>query len=199
MTAGDLQPEPARPELSPRRPPLPGSMMQVRAEWIEFYDAQYHRVVRFLMLNGATQADAEDATHEAFVESWDLLAKDPDRWRAVTGKAAWIRTVALRRYKRPPGPHRRPLTGGNEIPDLPAPGPGHDELTASAQLVLRALQALDEEARTVMAFDMDDIPAADIAAALGITGQRVRDIKKKARTALKKELAGTTAPGRSQP
>ena len=180
------------------RPPLPGSMMQVRAESIELYDAQYHRVVRFLMFNGASKADAQDAAHEAFIESWDLLAKDPDRWRAVTGKATWIRTVALRRYKRPPGSRRRPLTGGNEIPDLPAAGPGHDELTAQAQLVLRALQALDEEARAVMAFDMDDIPAADTAAALRITAQRVRDIKKRARAALKKELAGITAPGRRQ-
>jgi DNA-directed RNA polymerase specialized sigma24 family protein len=198
MTAGDVQPEP--PGLSPgRRPPLPGSMMQVRAEWIEFYDAQYHRVVRFLMLNGASKADAQDAVHEAFIESWDLLAKDPERWRAVKGKAAWIRTVALRRYKRPPGPRWRPLTGGNEIPDLPVAGPGHDELTVQAQLVLRALRALGEEARAVIAFDMDEIPAADIAAALGITAQRIRDIRKTARAALKKELAGITAPGRRQP
>ena len=50
-----------------------------------------------------------------------------------------------------------------------------------------------------MAFDQDDIPTAEIADALGITVQRVRDIKKRARAALKKELAGTTAPGRSQP
>jgi hypothetical protein len=48
MTAGNLQPEPTRPELSPRRPPLPGSMMQMRGEWIEFYDAQWNRLVRFL-------------------------------------------------------------------------------------------------------------------------------------------------------
>ena len=194
MTAGDLQPS-----SRPARAPVPGSMMQMRAEWIEFYDAQCNRVVRFLIYNGATQADAEDAAHEAFIESWDLLARDPDGWRAVAGKAAWIRTVALRRYKRPPGPRRRPPIAGNEVPDRPAPGPGHDELTASAQLVLRALQALDEEAREVMAFDQDDIPTAEIADALGITVQRVRDIKKRARAALKKELAGTTAPGRSQP
>ena len=199
MTAGDLQPEPARPELSPGRPPIPGSMVPVRAEWIEFYDAQYHRVVRFLRLNGATQAEAEDAAHEAFVESWDLLAKDPERWRPIEGKAAWIRTVALRRYRRPPGPRQRPLIAGNEIPDLPATGPGHDELTVQTQLVLRALRALDEEARAVIAFDMDGIPAADIAAALRITTQRVRDIRKTARTALKKKLAGITAPERRQP
>jgi RNA polymerase sigma-70 factor (ECF subfamily) len=199
MTAGDLQPEPARPELSPRRPPVPGSMIQVRAEWIKLYDAQYYRVERFLMLNGATLAEAEDAAHDAFVESWDLLAKDPPRWQAVARKAAWIRAVALRKYRRPPGTRKRPLTAGNEIPDLPAPGPGHAELTAETQLVLRALQTLGKEARAIIAFDMDGIPDADIAAALGITTQRVRDIRKTAKTALKKKLAGITAPERRQP
>jgi RNA polymerase sigma-70 factor (ECF subfamily) len=201
MTAGDLQPEPAAPDLPSGSPPTPppGSLVQVRAEWIDFYDTHYHRVVRFLVLNGASRDDAQDAAQEAFIESWNLLARDPGRWQAVTGKAAWIRTVALRRHRRPPGPRRRPLTAGNEIPDLPAPGPGHDELTAQAQLVLQALQTLDEEARAVMTLDMDGIPAADTAAALGITPQRVRDVRKKARTALKQELAGNTAPGRRQP
>ncbi len=107
--------------------------------------------------------------------------------------------MAVRKYRRPPGPRRRPLIAGNEIPDIPAPGPGHDELTAQTQLVLRALRALDEEARAVMAFDQDDIAVADIAAALGITDRRVWDIKKRARAALKKELAGMIEPGRRQP
>jgi RNA polymerase sigma-70 factor (ECF subfamily) len=200
MTAGDVQPGPAGADLSPGSPPapLPGSLVQVRADWIDFYDTHYHRVVRFVMLNGATRAEAEDAAQEAFIASWDLLTKDPDRWQAITGKEAWIRTVALRRHQRPPGPHRRPLMAADELPDLPADSPGHDELTVQAQLVLSALRALDEEARAVMAFDMDGIPAAEAAAALGITQQRVRDVRKKARAALKKLLAGTTAPGRRQ-
>jgi hypothetical protein len=36
-------------------------------------------------------------------------------------------------------------------------------------MVLQALRNLDEEARAVMAFDLDDFPTADIAAALEIT------------------------------
>jgi len=173
--------------------------VQVRTEWIGFYDTHYHRVVRFVMHNGASQADAQDATQEAFIESWKLMSSDPGRWQAITGKEAWIRTVALRRARRPPGSRRRPLTAGDELPDLPAPGPGHEELTVQAQLVLRALRALDEEARTVMAFDLDGIPAADIARELNITQQRVRDVRKKARTILKHELAGNTIPRRRQP
>jgi RNA polymerase sigma-70 factor (ECF subfamily) len=193
MTGGGGQPGPAGPDLSS------GSLVQVRGEWIDFYETHRHRVVRFLMLYGATQAEAEDAAQEAFIESWELLTRDADRWLAVTGKAAWIRTVALRRYRRPLGPRRRPPIAGDELPDLAADGPGHDELTVQTQEVLQALRALGDEARTVMAFDMDGIPAADTAAVLGITQQRVRDVRKKARAALKKLLAETTAPGRRQP
>jgi RNA polymerase sigma-70 factor (ECF subfamily) len=201
MTADGVQPDPGGRDLSSGSPsaPRPGSLVQVRGEWTDFYDTHYHQVVRFLMLNGASRAEAEDAAQEAFLESWDMLVKDPDRWQAVTGKAAWIRTVALRRRRRPPGPRRRPLMAGDELPDLPADCPGHDVLTAQTQLVLHALRALDEEARAVMAFDMDGIPAADAAAALGITQQRVRDVRKKARPALKKLLTGTAAHGRRQP
>jgi RNA polymerase sigma factor (sigma-70 family) len=184
--------------VSASRPTLaPDSLTRVRAEWITFYDAHYRRVVRFLMYNGASQADAQDAVQEAFVESWALMSSDPCRWEAINGKTSWIRTVALRRYLRPPGSRQRPLTAGGEVPDLAGPGPGHEELTIQTQLVLRALRALDKEARAVMAFDLDGIPTADIACALDITQQRVRDVKKKARTALMRELADNmTSEGR---
>ena len=46
-----------------------------------------------------------------------------------------------------------------------------------------------------MAFCLDDFPTAAIAVALGMTDQRVRDVKKKARAALKTALAAQMAPG----
>jgi RNA polymerase sigma factor (sigma-70 family) len=200
VTVSGLWPEPADPAVSSsgQASLYPGNLMQVRTEWVDFFDANYHRVVRFLMHYGASLADAQDAAQEAFIESFDLMSRSPERWTTIAWKSAWIRTVALRRYQRPSGPRRRLLTAGNEIPDLPALGPGHDELTVEAHLVLQALRALDEEARTVMAFDLDGIPAADTADVLGITQQRVRDIRKKARAVLKQELARNAEPGRRQ-
>jgi RNA polymerase sigma factor (sigma-70 family) len=168
-------------------------MAPVSSEWIRFYDDQYHLVIRFLMHNGATQLDAEDATHEAFTELYTLAARHPDRWQAITNKAAWIRTVAIRKYRRPPGPRKRPLTSSGEVPDLPGCGPSPEDLTIQTQFVLQALQALDDEARTVIAFDIDGIPSADIARELHITPQRVRDIRKKARAALKHQLSENVA------
>jgi DNA-directed RNA polymerase specialized sigma24 family protein len=143
------------------------------------------------MLNGAYLEDARDAAQEAFTESWALMDSQPDRWVAVTSKEAWIRVVALRRYRRPLGPRIRPqLAEEVVIPDLPDPAPGPCELTAEAQ----TLRSLDEQARAVMAFYLDDFPTGAIADALHITEQRVRDVKKKARAALKIALAGYADP-----
>jgi RNA polymerase sigma factor (sigma-70 family) len=190
VTANNRKPGSSKQVIAPTDKPgqTPDGLVPVSAEWTCFYDDQYHLVIRFLMHNGATQPDAEDATHEAFTESYDLATRSPGQWRAITGKAGWIRTVALRKYRRPPGPRKRPLTAGDEVPDLPALTPGPEDLTIQAQLVLQALQILDEEARAVIAFDIDGIPSADVARELRITQQRVRDIRKKARAALKRQL-----------
>lgn len=53
--------------------------------------------------------------------------------------------MAMRRYRRPLGSRRLPLMAGDELPDLPADGPGHDELTAQAQDMLEVpLLALND-------------------------------------------------------
>jgi DNA-directed RNA polymerase specialized sigma24 family protein len=190
MTAGDRRPGPA--DSLPAGPGS-GSLEQVRAEWICFYDDNYRRVVRFVILDGASLAEAQDAAQEAFIESWQLLNGDPARWQAVTGKGAWVRTVALRRHRRPPGPRRRPLTdGAGEVPDQAAPGPDPAELTVQNQAVLQALRSLDEEARTVMAFELDGFSPTETAEAMHLGTRRVWDAKKRARAALKRQLA--TAP-----
>jgi RNA polymerase sigma factor (sigma-70 family) len=202
MTVGDVWPEPPGQSLPSARPPAPvsGSLVQVRAEWIGFYDTHYHRVVRFMIHAGASSADAQDAAQEAFTESWNLMTRDPVAWQAIDAKGAWIRTTALRRLARPPGRRRRPLTAGDgQIADRAAPGPGHDELTAQAQAVLQALRGLDREGRSVMAFELDGFTTADTAAAMSLTPQRVRDVKKKARTALKRQLAAAAATEGRQP
>ena len=184
MTAVEPEPERSGPVLE-----------KIRAAWIDFYDTHYHRVVRFVMLNGASLEDAQDAVQEAFTQSWALMDCQPDRWVAVRSKEAWIRVVALRGYRRPLGPRIRPqLAEEALIPDLRDPALGPCELTAEAQTVLQALRNLDEQARAVMAFHLDDFPTGAIADALDITEQRVRDVKKKARAALKITLAGHAYP-----
>jgi RNA polymerase sigma factor (sigma-70 family) len=192
MAADERQPVPVEQHAQETRP-LAGynaSRVSMRADWIAFYDAEYHRVVRFVMRNGASLEDACDATAEAFLDSWALMTSRPGNWAQIRDRRSWIRAVALRKRQRPPGSRRRPLLAGNtEIPDMAAPGPEPGELTAQTQAVLQALRGLDNQAQAVMAYLMDGFPAAVIAETLGVTEQRVRDVTKRARASLKRTLA----------
>ncbi len=203
MTAGDREPETSGSLSSYPGTPPPGFLpvpQEIRAVWIDFYDTHYNRLVRFVMHDGACLQEAQDAVQEAFTESWALVNSHPAQWLAITSKEAWIRTVALRRYRRPPGPRIRPqLAEEAAIPDLPHSEPWPDELIAQTQTVLQALRNLDEQARAVMAFYLDDFPTAAIADALHLTEQKVRDVKKKARATLKTALAGHLSAGGRHP
>jgi RNA polymerase sigma factor (sigma-70 family) len=172
----------------------------MRTAWISFYDAEYHDVVRCVMRTGACLEDACDAASQAFLESWELMTNRPERWSQIRDQRAWIRTVALRKRQRPPGPRHQPLLDGNaSIPDIPAVGLEPGELTAQTQAVLHALRSLDPQAQAVMALQMDRFPAAVIADMLDITEQRVRDVTRKARAQLKRILTATATSEGRQP
>jgi RNA polymerase sigma factor (sigma-70 family) len=193
MTSDDQLPGPPGQTPSPLRT---ADLEEIRADWISFFDAHFRRVVRLVMHVGASLQDAQDAAQEAFTESCVVMNADPARWAAVTSKEAWIRVVALRKYKRPPGPRiRLQMTDGAAIPDIPDSDPDPAELTVQTQMVLQALRGLNAESRAVMAFFLDGFSGPEIAAALGITDQKVRDVKKRARAALKAVLAAQLTSG----
>lgn len=114
-----VTPGQARPSVNP----IPAEydiLLTMWSDWDSFYEVHFHRVVRFVMLNGASQEDALDATQEAFIASWSLMNTDPGRWQEITSKEAWVRKVALRKYYRPSGSRRRPSeTEVFEILDRP--------------------------------------------------------------------------------
>ena len=125
------------------------TMYAMRQGFLDFFDAEYHLVVRFMMRNGAGLCEAEDATQEAFTRGWQKVARD--QWPEVTHPRAWIRTVALNHHRK----QRRDVTA--DPPEAAEPGPGHAELTGQALDVVTALSLIDDEtARTVMALDMLD-------------------------------------------
>jgi DNA-directed RNA polymerase specialized sigma24 family protein len=103
MAADERRPVPASPPVQFTGPPAghPACLAGMRADWIAFYDAEYHFVVRFVMRNGASLEDARDAAEEAFLDSWALMTRQPDRWSQVVNRRSWIRAVALRKRQRP--------------------------------------------------------------------------------------------------
>ncbi|QXJ25756.1 sigma-70 family RNA polymerase sigma factor [Actinomadura graeca] len=199
MMSSDDRPEPT----SYQRPVPAGPGDSVRAEatmaamrqvFVGFFDAEYHPVVRFVMRFGAGLPDAQDAAQQAFLQVWNNMRRR--EWDEITNQRAWVRTVALRRYRARPGT-RIEIPLGPHI-DLPQPGTGHAELTDQARDALALLRRLDPDCREVIALALDDIPAADIAAALGISQQKVRDLRKKTRKQLRKHAPAVRREGRNQ-
>ena len=164
---------------------FPATPMASRTAFLDFFDHEYHSVIRFVMLNGAALDDAQDAVQDAFLQAWEM-------WEHIHNPVAWIRVVALRYYRRPPGQRRRMTTlPVASVPDIPQSGLSPSELSNQTLDVLAALRGLDEQSRTVMAFHLDGFPTSAIAEVLGLTDQRVRDLKKKARGSLARILAQT--------
>lgn len=162
---------------------------EVRAEFLTFYDFEYLHVVRFVMRCGASLQAAEDAVQDAFFDAWALTAR-PDAWRAIADPRGWIRRVALRKFRRPPGKHRRlAVIPVGDVPEMPQSGQSHTDLTDETLLVVAALQRLEPEQQAAMAFHLDGFTGPQIAGQLGITDQKARDLLKAARKVLTRELA----------
>lgn len=162
-------------------------MAAVRAAFLDLWQSDYDSVVRFLMRSGARAEAAQDAAQDAFVDAWSLVTR-PGEWEKIDNPRAWIRTVALRKYRRPPGPRRRPPTV--LVPEVPdREWTDHAELTTTTMFVLTELRSLDEDTRTVMSFHMDGFTSVEISRQLGMTDQKVRDLIKKGRKILARRLA----------
>jgi RNA polymerase sigma-70 factor (ECF subfamily) len=156
--------------------------------FIEFYDHEYHLVVRFVMNCGASLAAAEDAAQEAFLEAWQLMSV-AQKWTAVTDPRGWIRVVAFNKYRRPPG-SRQPLLAiaHSTMPEREDLSINPADLSIGTMQVIEALRLLEPELQAVMAFDLDGFTAAEAGLYLGLTDQQVRDRRKKARKLLADRL-----------
>jgi DNA-directed RNA polymerase specialized sigma24 family protein len=116
----------------------------MRQNFLDFFDAEYHLVVRFLMRAGASLSEAEDAVQHMSVQAWRKVQEKA--WDEIGFPRVWARTVALHHYLA----QRR---GRVEVPlgtdvDAPAPGEGHAELTGQARDVIALLQVLGPDCRT---------------------------------------------------
>ncbi|TYB42251.1 sigma-70 family RNA polymerase sigma factor [Actinomadura chibensis] len=161
-----------------------------RQDYLDFFAAEFPLVVRFVMLDGADHHKAQDCAQHAFLKGWQRVLDG--RWGTVGEPRAWIRTVALRHHRSSYRPC--PEIPVQRLPDAIAPGPGHAELTGQERDLVAVLQVLPEDVRTVLAFHLDDISNSVIAAHLGVTEQRVRDLLKRARRNLKKHLTTPERP-----
>ncbi|MYV97002.1 sigma-70 family RNA polymerase sigma factor [Streptomyces sp. SID3343] len=169
----------------------------VRADFIAFTDNEYDAVVAHLRMRGAHVDHAADAAQEAFLELWDHMMR-VGGWGSIVYPRSRIRAVAWNNYLRPPGQRRRQphVVPVARMPPEAVTHPDHAGEVALARTLVWCLSRCDEQVRAVMAFQIQEFRAAETAAALGTSEQKVRDLLKKGRAQLKRALG--EVPGSRQ-
>ena len=138
----------------------------VREDFRRLVEENYDAVVKYVRGLGATLADAQDATQEAFTDAWQRISEDGTA--AIHSPRGWLRLVARRKYQQPGS--RRTEVLALPVPFLPEVVRGSDDpsaLPALAVSVRRGLERMGDPLRTILELSMDGLTAREIVAALG--------------------------------
>jgi RNA polymerase sigma-70 factor (ECF subfamily) len=148
-----------------------------------------YRVARAILGN---EADARDATQDAFLDAWRQRARlrDPSRFEAWLGR---ILVNSCREFLR--GRRRRSVReiamvdGGDPLDAMPATDPPPDELTVEVDTIERAFERLRHEERSILVLHhLEHQPVSEIAATLNIPVGTVKSRLHAARHALERAL-----------
>jgi RNA polymerase sigma-70 factor (ECF subfamily) len=148
-------------------------------------DAVYRTAFAIL----GSDADAQDATQEAFVAAWRGLAslRDADRFDAWLGRITMNACrMALRRRAKV---HEIPIEGLADTRGT-AGDPGLASTMGDADAFDRAFGRLTVDERAILVFrHRDDLAVDEIAARLGVPAGTVKSRLHRARAALERALA----------
>jgi RNA polymerase sigma-70 factor (ECF subfamily) len=148
-------------------------------EFATLYRRHRSALVWYLRCQGASQAEAADAVQDAFAEA--LRAADEIRDARAWG--AWLRTVAVRCYRR----GTSAIATVAEPPDLAGPdaAAAHAERRQQEQRVLALIAGLPQQQRRVFALHYEGWSTAEISTQLGMEQAAVRQNVARARAALR--------------
>ncbi|MBD0710909.1 MULTISPECIES: RNA polymerase sigma factor [unclassified Streptomyces] len=150
----------------------------------ELHQEQYPALVRFLLLNGASWAAAQDAAQDAFTQMCapGLSIAYPRAWLRKVAWRSWVKqTIAPEELcSEPPEPHE--LTMRWQTPAQAA------ELDEEIRTVISLLLGLPAKQRAAMAWNLDGFTTEESARAMGTTPAAVRQNLARARAALKAGL-----------
>ncbi|MGC4094788.1 MAG: sigma-70 family RNA polymerase sigma factor [Polyangiaceae bacterium] len=179
----------------PARPLEPEPPRGAPLELGEVYEVHFDFVWRSLRRLGVPQSQLEDAAHDVFLVAHRRLAEFEGRSSLKT----WLFAIALRVAQN----LRRSLSkGGGELLDEQVPtdaGDAPDEQAArsrAVQLGVRLLAELDAEKRAVFVLaELEQLPASEIAEALGLPLFTVYSRLRAARRAFNAAVAREQARG----
>lgn len=174
---------PAAPQEADMHGQIPVGVSTV--EYAMVYQAEFPRLVRYLIQCGANWHDAQDAAQHALI----ALHK---QWATVHNPRPWLRTVAFREFIGARDADKRSLEGHDQ---LRAPqGPADIESFLEQDAALSAIRQLPPLQRHVFAMHFDQLETSEIAEVLEISEAAVRQNLARARARLK-ELLGLTPRG----
>lgn len=146
----------------------PASQSSPLADPQAFYVAEVDHVWRTMRRLGAREADLEDLVHEVFITALQRAGSyDPDRQ-----VRPWLSGIAFRvlsEFRRRPHNERERLDVEPSEPTEAETLESRVESQQRRQLLMRALDALDDGKRSVFALHvLNEHPMPEVAAALGI-------------------------------
>ena len=162
-----------------------------RARFRAVYDANYHRVLGYVLRRAVTREDAEDVVAETFLTAWRRLEEVP----RGGGARPWLYGVArnaLANQRR--GQRRRGRLWGR-LEAEPAPAGWHgaktDDELAPVAAAYERLKAGDRELLALAAWE--ELDPGEIATVLGCSRNAARIRLHRARRRLARELQRTDA------
>jgi RNA polymerase sigma factor (sigma-70 family) len=168
---------PAAPQEAGMHDQVPAGVSTV--EYAMLYQAEYPRLVRFLIGCGANWHDANDKAQHALIALYN-------QWGTVRSPRSWLRTVAFREFIRTRDPNECFLEGQDQL-RVPE-GPADIESLLEQDAVLSAIRQLPPLQRQVFALHFDQLGTSEIAELLGISENAARQNLKRARDRLKELL-----------
>ncbi|MFI6506111.1 RNA polymerase sigma factor [Streptosporangium sp. NPDC050855] len=161
-------------------------------EFEAFFHGEYPRLVRVLMLTGASLDEAMDVAQDTFIDAYS-------KWDMLKAPSAWVRRVAFRGFFKQRERTRRgveiasqSLTLGLDIEQSAEQAVlGHEE----EGRVSRLLDELPPTQRMVLALRFDGLSTKEISDLLGKSPEAIRKNLQLARQRLK-ELTKANESGR---
>ena len=144
---------------------------------------EYNKLVRYLITQGASLHEADDAVQDAFAHAIS-------QWPTITHHRAWLYRVAMRQFLNGEVRLRNRETPTDDVSVLNAAATAEDPLayTIHQHMMMEAVQALPYHQRHVMGLLIADFSPAEIAELLDSTEQAVRQTIYRARQTLNEQM-----------
>ncbi|MEU4171270.1 RNA polymerase sigma factor [Streptomyces sp. NPDC026665] len=165
------------------------------SEYEAFFRAQFPRVVRYLLVLGASIQEATDAAQDGFVKLWS-------HWDQVRAPLAWVRRTAEREYVNSAVKQNRITTTDSDLALESLMPPAPDDSWGTARegqevgSVLAMLKQLPPAQRRVFALLMDGLKPREIALELDMREATVRSHIRHGRERLRHLLEGGSVSSR---